>query len=753
MKRTILLLTAASVVLPTVTPAQQRVPDAVLRFEASRDGGLPSGWAGGPAGTVAFDSTVVHAGAGAARLERNAQSMQTFSVLTKTLPVDFDGQSIELRGYLRTEGVTGFAGLWLREDGTAGPVQFDNMQDRGLAGTTEWTEYAVRLPLDAEAREILFGVLLVGEGTLWADDLQLLVDGRPINDAPTRVRARTVLDEDEEFADGSSITVSSLTSIQADHLAVLGMVWGFLKYHHPRVAAGELHWDFELFRVLPLVLAAPDRPALQRVLADWIDRIGVPQGCDPCAAGVSDAHLLPPLAWIEDVSLLGEALSRRLQSIHANRFAGDRHFYVSLVPGVGNPAFEHELPYPGQHPPDAGYRMLALFRYWSAIEYWFPYRNLLDDDWHAELRDVLPRFVAASDWDAYRLALLALIARVHDTHANLWGNLDVRPPRGSCAFPVSLRFVEGRVAVTAIADTAWGAAAGLEVGDVITAVDGRPIDSLVAEWSPYYAASNQATRLRDIARALPAGACGEGSLDIERRGRARTLTAQRTRAARETALTHDRPGDTFQLLSRDVAYLKLSGVAAQDIAEYLQRAAGTRGLVIDIRNYPSAFVVFALGSRLVDAPTPFARFTHGNLDNPGAFTWTPPISVQPQAPHYAGTVVILVDEVSISQAEYTAMAFRAAPGALVVGSTTAAADGNVSQIILPGGIRTLISGIGVFYPDKTPTQRIGIVPDVVVTPTIAGIREDRDEVLEEAVRQILGAGADESDVRRITRRP
>ena len=65
-------------------------------------------------------------------------------------------------------------------------------------------------------------------------------------------------------------------------------------------------------------------------------------------------------------------------------------------------------------------------------------------------------------------------------------------------------------------------------------------------------------------------------------------------------------------------------------------------------------------------------------------------------------------------------------------------DGNVSQIVLPGGLNTMISGIGVFYPDMRPTQRVGIVPDIEVRPTIAGVRAGRDEVLEEALRQILG---------------
>lgn len=176
-------------------------------------------------------------------------------------------------------------------------------------------------------------------------------------------------------------------------------------------------------------------------------------------------------------------------------------------------------------------------------------------------------------------------------------------------------------------------------------------------------------------------------------------------------------------------------------------------MVIDIRNYPSEFVVFVLGSRLIEDPTPFARFTVGDLDNPGAFTWTEPITLQPVKPSYPGRVAILVDEVSLSQAEYTAMALSAGPRAVVVGSTTAGADGNISQIPLPGGLRTLISGIGVFYPDKTPTQRVGVRIDIPASPTVEGIREGRDEVLEAALRHLLGPEADEGEIRRMAKRP
>ena len=82
------------------------------------------------------------------------------------------------------------------------------------------------------------------------------------------------------------------------------------------------------------------------------------------------------------------------------------------------------------------------------------------------------------------------------------------------------------------------------------------------------------------------------------------------------------------------------------------------------------------------------------------------------------------------------MALRVAPKAVVLGSTTAGADGNVSLISLPGGIQTYISGIGVYYPDGRETQRTGIIPDIEIHPTLDGIRKGEDELLNKAIELI-----------------
>lgn len=578
------------------------------------------------------------------------------------------------------------------------------------------------------------------------DDLRLLVDGQPIGQARP---IETVLDRDRAFDDGSGVTLERLSPQQVENLAALGQVWGFLKYHHPRVTAGELHWDYELFRVLPAVLAAPDRAGANAELAAWIERLGplAPAASRAAtSANEADVHLRPDTGdWASDTKW-GAALGQKLRAVLTAGTGNAKSFYVSLAAGVGNPRFEHEPDYAHLTAPDAGYRLLGLFRFWNIIRYWFPYRDLIGEDWGAVLAEFVPRVGLAASADDYAREMMALIARVHDTHANLWSTLRVQPPVGEGGIDAELRFVEGQLLV---ANTGAGVD-GLRRGDLIEAIGGRPVSALLAEWSPLYAASNEPTRRRDIARNALRGPIGPVTVQLRRGDASTEVTLQRVERRRARLAFHDLPGPAFRLLSAQVGYLKLSSAKSAELSRHLEQARDTRGLIVDLRNYPAEFLVFSLGGRLVDQPTPFAVFTGAEPGAPGKFSFRDGQALQPKAPRYAGRVVVLLDEVSQSQAEYTAMALRAA-GAVIVGSTTAGADGNVSAIPLPGGLRSMISGIGVFYPDRRPTQRIGIVPDIEARPTIEGLRAGRDEVLEAAWREIMGPAADLEPLRAIVR--
>ena len=217
------------------TPVARPGPDlaAVLNFETDHVGTMPQGWGGGPPDTIAVDHEIVHGGRRSVRLARSASSGEPFSTITKSLPIDFQGGTLEWRGFLRTEDVSSFTGLWMREDGAAGPVAFDNMEQRQVNGTRGWTEYSITFLLSAEATTLVFGVLVAGTGTVWADDLQLLVDGKPVWEAPKVQRPETAIDLIDEFDAGSGIVIGELSQVQIANLATLGKVWGFLKAPPP----------------------------------------------------------------------------------------------------------------------------------------------------------------------------------------------------------------------------------------------------------------------------------------------------------------------------------------------------------------------------------------------------------------------------------------------------------------------------------------------------------------------------------------
>ena len=74
------------------------------------------------------------------------------------------------------------------------------------------------------------------------------------------------------------------------------------------------------------------------------------------------------------------------------------HYYIEFTPDVGNPQFKNERQYNNIQPdPDTGYRLLSLYRYWNVIQYFSPYKNLLEENWNDVLTEFLPKFIKATD--------------------------------------------------------------------------------------------------------------------------------------------------------------------------------------------------------------------------------------------------------------------------------------------------------------------------------------------------------------------
>ncbi len=86
------------------------------------------------------------------------------------------GTKVKLTGYIKTQDVKGWVGMWMRVDGhKSHSLSFDNMNDRKIKKTTAWTKYEIILDVPKDSKSINYGVLLSGEGMAWMDDLSFEV--------------------------------------------------------------------------------------------------------------------------------------------------------------------------------------------------------------------------------------------------------------------------------------------------------------------------------------------------------------------------------------------------------------------------------------------------------------------------------------------------------------------------------------------------------------------------------------------------
>nr|WP_320059506.1 S41 family peptidase [uncultured Bacteroides sp.] len=541
--------------------------------------------------------------------------------------------------------------------------------------------------------------------------------------------------QEKEFIHGSNIHIDSCDSELSHKLAQLCKIWGFLKYYHPAIATGKYNWDFELFRTMQSILKAPSKSDQERVYCNWIQGLGdVRKSRKSIIINPDSVKMYPELSWIEDSLNLGKVSKQLIELKFAAR-SGKHHYYVS-VEGTMNAQFENESPYLSLSYPDAGYRLLALFRYWNAIQYYYPYRYLIKENWDSVLTRFIPLFIHAKDRAEYMRVLLKLIVCIGDTHAGLFDQLNTLDSYKRYRGAAEISFIEGKAIVVKSESTEKVKNSGLEVGDIILSINGESMEEIASRKIPDISASNYPTKLREVASNLLVTNNEMLYVEFDRNGKRESsfiLCSPYENSDGLSRMQQDKPLINH-ITPENILYLNLGSKEGGSIPE----AIDAKGIIIDLRCYPSQKVKgYWDFEQLYPNSTAFAKATEPSIETPGLFSFKSVSTVgKKNTEFFKGKKIILINEFSQSHAEFMAMKYRCAPNTLVIGSTTAGADGNVSNIVLPGNIYTSFTGLGIYYPDGRETQKIGIIPDIEVKPTIRGVRSGHDEVLDKAIELI-----------------
>lgn len=528
---------------------------------------------------------------------------------------------------------------------------------------------------------------------------------------------------------------------ETEKLATTAKVWGFLKYYHPNVASGKYDWDKELFTILPQIEKAKNKKEFSEVIEKLINTLGIVEKCSTCNDDKMRTKYFYKnldLSWLKATNYFSKTLSSKLEFIKENRYQGPQ-FYVH--PDDGKNAFAKNENYEDFDVSNRNARLLALFRYWNIVEYFFPNKYLMDVKWDVTLNDMLPVFIGAKSRPEFKIAVAKLVARLNDSHAAFAYTKLENLGKERFFFPVEFKIINQKMVVSKIITDSLAVKEDLRLGDAFTKLNGKTIRELLEEERPYISASNESVYNKQF---IDNVACSYAkSLEIEfirdRKTVKKTLSMYTYRESRMTEFRNDlkRKAKTkFFVLDNNIGYVNMATLKINDVTEMVKLLDSTKAIVFDMRNYPNG-TNFEISKFLNSKERPFVKFTKPDFTYPGRYYWSETNVCGSENPNnYKGKVVILVNEFSLSQSEWATMCLQTADNAIVIGSQTAGADGNVSRIDFIKDWTIKFSGIGVFYPDGRETQRIGIVPDIEAKPTILGLREGKDEVLERAIQFI-----------------
>jgi hypothetical protein len=146
---------------------------------------VPRGWF--LAGTkpaeyeAGVDADQPYEGHASAFLKSKTQSVDGFGTLMQSIHAEqYKGKRVRLSGFVKSQGVMSWAGLWMRVDQGKEMVAFDNMQGRPIKGTTDWQRYNVVLNVPPDSTGISFGILLDGAGEVWLSSTKFDVVGADV---------------------------------------------------------------------------------------------------------------------------------------------------------------------------------------------------------------------------------------------------------------------------------------------------------------------------------------------------------------------------------------------------------------------------------------------------------------------------------------------------------------------------------------------------------------------------------------------
>lgn len=225
-------------------------------------------------------------------------------------------------------------------------------------------------------------------------------------------------------------------------------------------------------------------------------------------------------------------------------------------------------------------RLLGLFRVWNAVEYYFPYLDIMDEDWGELLAEYIPKMLEGRDQKTFELTIAELTAHLQDAHVSLLDQKVFLNVFGKYSLPVELTQAEGKVVVQNV----FGDTCPLQRGDIILKLDGVEIEQVIEERQKYLSDSDKERIVPHISSYLLWSDSQTIEVTVMRDGKEEVLSTQGYVGAFNQK---EKKTAAYEMLDGNIGLINPEAFQEEKLEDIMQEYKDTDGLIIDLRQYPS----------------------------------------------------------------------------------------------------------------------------------------------------------------------
>jgi C-terminal processing protease CtpA/Prc len=400
-------------------------------------------------------------------------------------------------------------------------------------------------------------------------------------------------------------------------------------------------------------------------------------------------------------------------------------------------------------------KLLGLMKIWVNIKHFYAYPEHMTIDWEHMLYDWISKVERTINSGEYYSILQEVTSKINDSHVWFWHPILALLPDAkslSRTIPALLLKVQGKVVVAQI-DSVAGRKFPLTIGDEILAINGKSIAEIETYWRKRVSAAQESGFIRNVweyAYAIRGSSDSIVTMLVQGKNGKKEIKLKKTEDIQDVASTHPFDKKIIELLPNNIGFIRLYHVRnVLELDSALSKFKNTRGLIFDLRggNAPLNYrfpgdMRTILIDRLVEQP-----FERKGTQLIYQFTDGEPVQAKvsysgyyfPDTSgknFYDKPIVVITTSRQQSYGEGIFQILQAAGRVTFVGSPTAGTNGGMADIKLPDGGGLTFTQVYLSQQDGKPFHGVGIVPDVSIEPTIRGIRNRKDEVLEKAIETL-----------------